>query len=227
MRAQIDELRDLADYYRQCYDDAQLDEAAADLERRAAVETVLRLRKVLALDGRAADAWAAESEPVDDPADYDNLIPRIDELEFVCFTGDRDPIEDLAEHNPLATWAGKAWDAAQVLDDYARAVLEGKHSGGMDAYLRNTPSGFRGYSRKNHAATESQDVHNNPKFRQQRVFRVPIELDAYGEVPMFAHFKLVTSKMISPRLHYLDATASTGMVYIGYIGRHLDTKQTN
>ena len=44
---------------------------------------------------------------------------------------------------------------------------------------------------------------------------------------MGAHFKITQYRMISPRLHYLDHTAHTGLVYVGYIGRHLPTQQTN
>jgi hypothetical protein len=44
---------------------------------------------------------------------------------------------------------------------------------------------------------------------------------------MASHFKIAQSGMISPRLHYIDDTAKTGKVYVGYIGRHLPTKQTN
>ncbi|GAA1082723.1 hypothetical protein [Tsukamurella spumae] len=42
-----------------------------------------------------------------------------------------------------------------------------------------------------------------------------------------AHFKIAQSGMISPRMHYLDDTARTKKVYVGYIGPHLPTKATN
>lgn len=44
---------------------------------------------------------------------------------------------------------------------------------------------------------------------------------------MGAHFKITQHRMISPRLHYFDHVAHTGRIYVGYIGRHLPTQQTN
>jgi small ligand-binding sensory domain FIST len=40
---------------------------------------------------------------------------------------------------------------------------------------------------------------------------------------MGAHFKIAQSARVSPRVHYLDATATTGCIYVGYIGPHLPT----
>ncbi|MDQ1306785.1 MAG: hypothetical protein QG671_2617, partial [Actinomycetota bacterium] len=42
-----------------------------------------------------------------------------------------------------------------------------------------------------------------------------------------AHFKIIQSGLISPRLHYYDATAVDGTVYVGYLGPHLPTPHTN
>ncbi|MFT4011701.1 MAG: hypothetical protein QM655_16845 [Nocardioidaceae bacterium] len=44
---------------------------------------------------------------------------------------------------------------------------------------------------------------------------------------MGAHFKIAQFGMVSPRPHYSDATDLDGNVYVGYIGRHLPTGQTN
>jgi len=44
---------------------------------------------------------------------------------------------------------------------------------------------------------------------------------------MDAHFKLGAKKTISPRMHYFDAAAIDGKIYVGYIGRHLPSPQTN
>ncbi len=40
---------------------------------------------------------------------------------------------------------------------------------------------------------------------------------------MGAHFKIAQSTTVSPRLDYLDATATAGVIYIGYLGPHLPT----
>lgn len=70
-------------------------------------------------------------------------------------------------------------------------------------------------------------MRTNATFRGARVLPVPTEVDASGEVFMGAHFKITQYGMISPRVHYLDHTAHTGLIYVGYIGRHLPTEQTN
>lgn len=44
---------------------------------------------------------------------------------------------------------------------------------------------------------------------------------------MGAHFKIAQFAMIGPRMHYHDDTAQSGRIYVGYIGRHLPTGQTN
>jgi hypothetical protein len=40
---------------------------------------------------------------------------------------------------------------------------------------------------------------------------------------MGAHFKITQHGLISPRMHYHDATVVDGLVYVGYLGRHLPT----
>lgn len=68
---------------------------------------------------------------------------------------------------------------------------------------------------------ESEDVQRNPRYRKPRELRVPVEVDPSGTAFMGAHFKIAQSATISPRVHYLDATARTKVVYVGYIGAHL------
>jgi hypothetical protein len=59
------------------------------------------------------------------------------------------------------------------------------------------------------------------------VLPVPVEVAACGSIFMGAHFRIARSGMISPRMHYYDDTARTSKVYVGYLGKHLPTKQTN
>ncbi|GAA3676632.1 hypothetical protein GCM10022267_74390 [Lentzea roselyniae] len=118
---------------------------------------------------------------------------------------------------------GKIWDVFAVLDDYVQAKAAGKCDRDVDGYLGNTPAGYRSYSRQRHARDESEDVRNNPKFRAAR----ELPTGDGSKVFMGAHFKIATSGMISPRLHYHDDTAKSSKVYVGYIGRHLPTKKTN
>ena len=70
---------------------------------------------------------------------------------------------------------------------------------------------------------ESETVRTKPKWRQERVFRVPLEVDPDGRVFMGAHITIGASAngRINPRLYFLDAVLKTGRIYVGYIGRHL------
>jgi hypothetical protein len=73
------------------------------------------------------------------------------------------------------------------------------------------------------ARDESQTVRNNPKWRREREFPVPKAVCASGMLFMGSHVRVGASAVgqISPRLYFYDATAQTGMIYVGYLGRHL------
>ena len=43
---------------------------------------------------------------------------------------------------------------------------------------------------------------------------------------MQAHFKLGWQGAVSPRMHYLDDYARSGLIVIGYIGAHLPIAST-
>jgi hypothetical protein len=187
------------------------------------------LERLLSKSDQAAAAWApapADAGPVR-PESFDDLLAVIPKLDSIQFTGDPNITADLDEYDPLGTWAGKAWDALAALSDYAKASREGRCERDVDGYLRNPPGGCRTFPANRHARDESQDVQNNPRFRSARIFPVPTQADPSGRAFMASHFKIAQSGMISPRLHYIDDTAKTGMLYVGYIGRHLPTKQTN
>jgi hypothetical protein len=44
---------------------------------------------------------------------------------------------------------------------------------------------------------------------------------------MGAHFKIARKGLLSPRIYYHDAASHTGMIYVGYIGKHLPNAHTN
>src|SRR5690606_17160308 len=111
--------------------------------------------------------------------------------------------------------------------DYARESVAGRCPTDVEGYLRQLPAGCRGYSANKHAPTESVTTQSIPRFRRARLFPVPATVDRRGQAMMNAHFRIAQSGLLSPRLHYLDDTARTGKVYVGYIGPHLPTKQTN
>jgi hypothetical protein len=163
----------------------------------------------------------------DDPVqDFEDLLSRVDDLEFVAFTGDSDITLALGVHDPLGGWARKVWEVLQVLEDYASASSDGRCTTGVHGYLLNTPEGCKSYSANKHAATESEAVQKNKKFSDARLLPVPAEIVEGGVAPMLAHFKIAKFGMVSPRLHYLDDTAKSGKVYVGHIGPHLPTQES-
>lgn len=209
-------------------DDAYLEWAQATDDLARTQREVRELHKRLAA-AAVDDAWApipAATGREIQPDSFANLLVRLDEFDRVRFFAlDHDRTLALDERLPLH--ASKAWLALLALEDYARGKAEEAVSVGVDQYLQNTPDGYAGYSSNRHARDESEDVKRNTKYRGARMFKVPTSVDPSGTVFMGAHFKIAQWGMISPRLHYYDATAIDGFVYVGHIGEHLPTGQTN
>lgn len=200
----------------------QRERADAEEERAEAERRLRHVRTELAQLGRADVAWADADLDVRDirPDTFVDLLDRLTELDHIVFTGDGDITLDLDKHGSRS-WSGLVWDALLALDDYARVSITTGFPGDVSAYLADTPPSCRTFSARRHASTESEDVHRNPRYRRPRELPVPVEIDPSGSVFMGAHFKIALSAMISPRMHYLDATARTKVVYVGYIGPHL------
>lgn len=199
----------------------QIDEAT-DLQ-----DLVTHLRKRL-LQGGLAEA-AYEPVPADGraqpPENYDELLRAISEkLSRVVFTGDAAKCQELQQHDPLASWAAKAWSALLALDGYARAKAEQGFTGSFHTYLDSDSVDGRKISQKSYKASESETVAN--QWRNERVLPVPRTIHPKGEVYMEAHIALGTKRSISPRLYFYDATGRDGKVYVGYIGRHLTNTKT-
>lgn len=201
----------------------QRERAAAEEERAEAERHLRYVRQQLVVAGRGDVAWTEPEIDVRDirPDTFVDLLVRLVELEHVAFTGDDGVTLDLDKHGNSRSWAGKTWDALLALDDYARISLTEGFAGDVTAYLAHTPAACRTFSGNRHASTESGDVQRNPQFRAPRELPVPAEIDPSEHAFMGAHFKIAQSATISPRMHYLDATARTRMIYVGYIGPHL------
>ena len=201
----------------------QRERAVAEEERAEAERRLRYVRKQLIVAGRADVAWTEPELDVRDirPDTFVDLLERLVELEHVSFTGDDGVTLDLDKHGNSRSWAGKTWDALLALDDYARISVTEGFAGDVTAYLADTPAACRTFSGNRHASTESGDVQRNPQLRAPRELPVPAEIDPSERVFMGAHFKIAQSATISPRMHYLDATARTQVIYVGYIGPHL------
>lgn len=186
--------------------------------RTRELETLLRESDV------AAQVFGVSTQD-EVPESFEDLCILLAELEQIVFTGDESLTVGLDAHNRLGGWAAKTWDFLLEANDYAKAKKAGISHGDLHHHL-SAPNGTR-VSANQHARTESETVKNNAKWLRARVFPVPSEIDSRGEIEMLPHFKIAKFGMISPRLHYHDATGQDGKVYVGYIGPHLPSNQTN
>lgn len=230
LQDQVESTNDEVDRLKMRLEDEQLEVATAAHDLQEAERLVRHLRGLIVQTGAAADAWADPELAPDDlqPASFDEVLSRFDELPRVVLTMSKPELAlALDVQNPLGTWAAKAWQVLLTLRDYAQCKNDGSWTKDVDGYLRDTPAGCRTFSATRHARDESETVKSSAKFRAARDLPVPSSVAASGTAFMGAHFKIAQSGLISPRLHYLDATGIDGNVYVGYIGPHLPTKQTN
>ncbi len=161
------------------------------------------------------------------PESFSDVLDRLGELSHVVFTGDEAITRALEENDTLGVWARKSWDALAAVNNYARAKADGVLTGSVDSYLKDTPPGYVAYPQRRHGRDESEPVKDRAKFRAPRTLPVPTAIERSGRIFMCAHFKIIQSGLTSPRLHYHDATAVDGTVYVGYLGPHLPTPRTN
>ena len=128
---------------------------------------------------------------------------------------------DLDDEPERSTWAQTARRALDSLDRYARAKAAG-YRGSFENWLTSTDNDLR----TSVVPTESSLTKKDKKFARLRTFEVPTEVSSTGEVVMWAHIRIGDTGP-TPRLHYHDDTGgTTGKVYVGYIGPHLDTAGT-
>lgn len=135
---------------------------------------------------------------------------------------------DKAEPGHTRVWAGAAWDALRALNAYAAARSSNTFRGGFRDWCRNPPHGQYAISPKKFAMKESDAVGGRPKFRKARTFPVPADVSPDGHVFMEAHVKLRGIGNPAPRMHFHDdAAGTTGRIWVGYLGHHLDNTRTN
>ncbi|MFP3459789.1 hypothetical protein R5O87_02930 [Arthrobacter globiformis] len=200
------------------------------IRTRSAQDAELKLRTMLAKAGGDVDWTQLDEEETVElsvPENFNSLVEAVGDLSHVVYTGDKDVTAGLDDHDAVGRWCGMTWSILLALDDYARFKADGADFAGVHAYLENPPAGGRTYPPGRHARDESESVKNNPAFSAPRVLRVPMKIDPSGQVFMGAHFRVAKHGMVSPRLHYLDATGIAGKIIVGYIGPHLPNTQTN
>jgi len=209
-------------------DEAEQNYAQSQYEKNALADKVLYLQRALARLDQSETAWSdvPEHERTQRPDSFEQLLDTVGTLNNVVFTGSRGATIELDSHDMLGTLAGKAWDLLLVLQDYANTKKDGRCTGSLHEYLRNTPPGCRSYSANQYAPVESDTVRNNPNWHGERVFPVPESIDAHKRLFMESHFRLSAKKSVSPRVYIHDATRKDGKIYVGYIGRHLENTKS-
>ncbi|PWH04952.1 hypothetical protein DEO23_15580 [Brachybacterium endophyticum] len=182
---------------------------------------------------RPADLWEA------DPVSVVNIVERLtDEKDFeevrkyVTLTDWEKTLDRAAEIDVIdrsSLYATAFWEYVLVLMDFAKEVDEHGFRGNVHNYLG---AGDRVVGRKcpqaRHRPNESESVQNNSRWRKERTFTVPTDLDPSGKLFMTAHFAPTNRDQNAPRLYYtIGKKDGRTHAYIGYIGTHLTNTKTN
>jgi hypothetical protein len=195
-------------------------------ERRAAQAQVRALQARL----QQAGAYAAAFAPVEDdeslPGSFTELHARLGQFGALRFTGDAKVLIGLDDRSK-PNWVNVCWEALQALEDFATASAAGRAKGDFRAWCQDLPLGCHPFPAGKVMMKESDTVWRNLAWRKERMLPVPAEVDPSGSVYMEAHLRVGGGSTISPRLHFYDDTAGTGLVYVGHIGPHLTNTRTS
>ncbi len=218
---QLQEIRSVAE-------DLDLEVAELREEKSEKDATINGLRVKLSAADQAAAAW--EPEPKDPrrtfPTSFSELLRRDSDLANLVFTCNEDDVAALDEAVGSTARVAETWEGLIALDDYARAKVATGFTGSLYEYLSRPPTGYSAIPLARFSPDESETVNNRSKYRDQRLFDVPLEFDPTGKALMMSHLKIGKSTT-DPRVHFVDLTAKHGKVVVGYIGRHLTVKSTN
>lgn len=112
----------------------------------------------------------------------------------------------------------------KMLACYMYAQEQG-FNGGLQQYLNSAHPGVK-VPTNHYASGESNTVMQEERLRLQRVFPVTTDLDPSGRKLMTTHLRFPDAAGKSPRL-YLHFDMEKNLVYLGYLGEHLEVKSTN
>ncbi|MEY9839447.1 hypothetical protein [Streptacidiphilus sp. EB103A] len=204
--------------------EAELEDHLGTLDRAERLqEQVVTLQRALAAQGRLSEAYTlAPDTAVQAPQSFEELFERAADFPHLVLPLDPDPALRLDGHAKRGVWAAKAWQALRSLEDYVVASGQG-FRGGFYEFCCNPPAGLRPYPVKQVAMAESDQ--SMERWSRERRFAVPERIEAQGCAEMVAHLKLDTGG-IAPRVHFLDRSASHGLLVVGYIGQHLTNTRT-
>jgi hypothetical protein len=213
----------------------QRESALVELARREqqvfGLENEVRvLRRRLIAAGNSEGANQPADKQAAPPAEFAELIDWAERnLSRVSFTGDIAYPLELDASPESATWVRSSWEAFRALESYAEGKRDGGFRGDFKAWCERPPSADAYIVPVGRVKPrESAAVRNKPKWWQERIFPVPAEIDASRRVHMEAHLVIGASSggQLNPRLYYLDGATRTGMIYVGYLGRHLTNTHT-
>ncbi len=190
---------------------------------------VRALQRRLVAVGQPGEAYQPVAEPVTPPATFAELLDWMEsDLSRVAFTGDSTASLSLDQRPEASTWVRSSWETLQAMEAYAAAQASHGFSGDFKTWCESPPSGECAIPAGKVVRDESETVRNNAKWRRARELPVPPGISASGRVFMGAHVRIGASAggQISPRLHFYDGTNQTGLIYVGYLGRHLTNTRT-
>jgi hypothetical protein len=221
--ANAEMLRDLREQL-QIAEELEFDQAAENQELYAKLKRAERqvraLRTRLEKAGRYDLAHASVDEPVGRPSKFAEILARMDEFPHLRFTGRPKRTLEL-DAQCAGNWVDVAWDALCALNEYAAASATGTAGGDFRYWCSHLPDGCE---HRFHASKvkmkESETVGNREDWRRERTYPVPETVHPSGELFMQAHLRIGGGNTVAPRLYFYDDGPNTGLVYVGYIGRH-------
>ncbi len=227
----LDELTDTNRLLQRRFDDEALDHAVIQEElaeeRRQRRHLTAQLTAIERSDLVDWDAGAATGLDLV-PDTIEELLARLTEFTWVHWTGDDTVAADLDKHSHL-TWAARAWEGLRTLESWGACRAGHLTSPGrtLREFVRQPPPDAVTAPPGRFTFVESDATATHRKLKTARIFPVPATVDPTGKTFMAAHYVIGTDSSVSPRMHFLDDTAGTGKVYIGYIGPHLRNTKTN
>lgn len=135
----------------------------------------------------------------------------------------------LSVHSPndQRRWAKRSMNALRALDLYGAAKNHRDHPFNGNFYTFCQFSQAAPVPLSAIKLNESPLLLNDEKLRQQRMFTVDPALDPSGWRLMESHLHVQKRGNPAPRIYFYDDTRGpTGLVHIGYIGKHLDNTHT-
>lgn len=218
----------------------RFERAVAETERQAAQRTT---RQLQAWRAQRPDHYEYVEKPADvwenDPVSVVNIIERLTDekgfeevRKYVSLTDWERALDDASDIDVIdrsSLYATSFWEYVLVLMDFAKEVDERGFRGNVHNYLGAGDRVVgRKCSRTRHRPNESESVQNNSKWRKERTFAVPKELEPSGKLFMTAHFAPTNRDQNAPRMYYaMGKKDGRTHAFIGYIGTHLTNTKTN